>query len=261
MSCPPTDVLLTGGIGDVIALDAHWTAEEKAAVQQLHFATRQGRHLAPLFARMPDYSGLRGFVDWWADANDWWCYLSKDHAVQWGCPIPDHVADRSIWEEFIRIRRGGLKVQQSSFLATKLAELPSGLPGRFAVIVAYTPHNGDDHQAVRNFRRQDWKDTLEWLRRRKLVGVVLNSPCSLPVPRHPRIRDFTGRTTLAEAMEIVNQAEAYCGIDSWASILSALRLPGDRLAILSRHEHLYRWLPEYYPAHQDHDFVNGWIVP
>lgn len=256
------DILLTGGIGDVIALDAHWTLAEKASVQQLHLATRQGRLLAPLFLGNPAYPNLVGVTDWWDyDRNDFFCYLAKDHAVQWGCPIPDHVEDRSIWKEFIRITRNKVPVAGSSFLKHKVADRSPGLPDRYAVVVGYTPNNTERHQRVRNYRPQDWRDTLAWLRRRNLKGVVLNSSCPLPVPGDPDLIDLTGKTTLAEAMEVAKAASAFCGIDSWASILCGLHLPAERMAVLSRNEHLYRNRTIYYPAHEDHGFIRGWILP
>lgn len=260
-----TDWLVTGGIGDVIALDALWTPQEKAAVETIHWGTRCGRLMMPIFARLKEYTSLKSQIDHWDyEQNEVAAYVHADHAKQHGVQLPPHTIDRSIWFEFHRHKLYDVPYQGSSFLSNKLADLSQlGLPERYAVIVPCTPANLDPaHRQLRDYRPQDWANTLQRLRKIGIKGVVVNSPNDMPVPDHPSIIDLTGRTTLAEGIEVVKGCEHYVGIDSWASIVAALvHEDPDRLRVLSRNIHLYSFLRSYYPRHTDWSFASGEIKP
>jgi hypothetical protein len=257
------DMLLTGGIGDVLTIDAHLTAAEKAEITTIQWGTRSGRDLSPIFERLPQYVNLARQIDHWpyGRTDGVACYHHAGQAREFHAAIPADLLDRSVSVEWPRIVRDDIPYHGSSFLETRLAEIRHlGLPEHYAVCTPYTPANHDDHRKIRDYTPQDWADTLDWLRQHHLPAVVVNAPCSAPVPDHQAVINLTGLTTLAEAMEVVKGASAYVGIDSWASILAAMHLPSDKLAVLSRNTYLYGHRRQYYPRFKSWPFID-WEIP
>lgn len=250
-------IFISGGIGDVYVLDGRWTDEERTAIQTIHWATRAGRPMIDLFQQIPHYQAIT-HIDWWdytqTKLN---CYLHLDQFRQiTNIQLGTHVVDRSFWIEFPRFLREDTPFRGSSFLAHKIADRPPALPDRYHLIQPSTHQPLDKaHCHWRSYTGRDWIDTLEWLDRHQVKGVVVNGRPEPNLPDHPDLVDFSGQTTLAQSIEILKGAEGFCGIDSCLSVLACELFDVEHLKVITRNTGYVQHLKLYGAPHTTWPFV------
>jgi hypothetical protein len=258
---PTRDVLITAGLGDFIALESRWDDAFAASLRSIHWASRAYRPMAPILRRLPEYRHVAHVVTydhWHHDGGPVVGILDVGHLrgslKGLGLPAPELPPGLEDWSIIRRFRRG-LPFVGSSPLRHDLADLrPIGLPAAYAVVQADTPWNRPAHRAERRMRPRDVAGCLATLDRWGLPGIVLGGAPGEPVAGLEGLRHLDDATP-AVAIEILKRADAYCGIDSWLSVLAAQRFGPDRLRILSRNVHLWSHLPDYYAPHERFDFV------
>lgn len=250
---------VTGGIGDVMVCTSFLSAKERRQLRRIYWATRATAELMPMMAKLPDFPNLREQTSLWDDFSKLFCFHHIDMFEQiTGTKVPDGAVDWSICHIFRDIEEGRRTFGWCPFLKHKLADI-SGfhLPDRYDVVVASTPHNFPRHRQMRDYTVLDWDATLRRLRSRNMKGVVVNSVGGGRVPTDNRLVNLTGKTTLAEAIEILKdpRCQGYCGIDSCLATLACQIHQPDDLRILSRHDHYYRWRHAYCAPHTSFPFV------
>lgn len=145
----------------------------------------------------------------------------------------------------------------SAFIRQPLGTISHDLPERFVFIHPSTPFNTPTVRSYRDLRPTEWDTILEALDSKDLVGVVINSPNNDPRPKHPRLLDLTGKTSLTEAIEILKRAQAYWGIDSNFSILAAELFGPEDLWVRTRNDYLVVRAHAYYAPQTSFQ----WLVP
>jgi hypothetical protein len=240
----PLSVLVTGGVGDWMALDSLMPPEEKERVEAAYYACPKSHLIEPLWARLPNYPRLTKHV-----------HLNTHGAVYFDAEavrrevggLPAHVADWSIVKVFPR--KPGYA--GSSLLHYPLAA-PREIGAPYVVVVprsrAYATWGG------RDFDERDWADCLKTLERSGLMGVVVEYDRG-PIPDSPLLVDLQGKTRLAEAVELLKGARGYIGIDSCLSVLAAKLFPANRLAIKGVNSHAYDWAKVYYAPWRSFPFL------
>jgi hypothetical protein len=248
--CPdrqaPTSVrgiLLTGGIGDLFAVEGMMPAEFRASLEAVYYAAPAAKELRELMRDLPGYPRLRHHITLPTGKATHYHQRSVERKTG---KMPPGVEDWSIGAIFGR----RLPYAGSSFLAHRLADIGPP-PGPYVVVV---PHSTWGSWADRNFSDADWRVCLDFLDRHGLTGVVLCRE-TLPVPSHPRLLDWQGRTTIRESVEVLKAAAGYVGIDSNLSVLAAKLFPPARLSIKGHGGWLTSNLASYYAPHQTFPFV------
>lgn len=258
---PWRHVLITAGLGDFVALESRWDEAFAASLHTIHWASRAHRPLRPILEQLPEYAHVRHEVvhdHWHHDGGPVICAIDHNHLrgilqrlgkPDW--PLPPGCEDWSIAWRF----RRGLPYFGSAFLAHALADVSRfGLPPAYAVVQADTPWNRPQHRAERRYTATDAAATVRILGRWRLPGVVLGGEPGQRVPGLEGLIHLED-TTPAEAIEVLKGASAYCGIDSWLSVLAVQLFPVARLRILSRNYHLWRHRADYYAPHTSWPFV------
>lgn len=247
------EVLLTGGLGDVIAIESFWTDEMRQSLETIYLATPAGKGIIELFNSLPNYPKLKGAISLWDDWSNFKMILNK-----WGLlyslsqtyedyPTLDQVEDWSFLEVFKKFKKGKLPYQGSSFIKHELTAIPE-LPERFALI---HPQTTDRYE--RMFTEQDWEFTLHWLEDRQLQGVVVGQgrdDCDA------RLLNLVNRTSLVEAIEVTKRAHAFIGMDSLFSVLASKVVPKDRFIVKTTQQaNLEMWAPFYYAPMSSVEFL------
>lgn len=242
-------VLVTGGIGDVFAVESFLTDEQRKAVKKVYYATRAAGSLIGVWPPGAEHVVL------YDDFDDLlFAFHSKaEVAFHLDSPPEDwpRTTDWSIIGAFDRLQHS--PCNGSGFLRDDRDLSAFDLPERYVVVF---PHSDNDPKMTdRNFTKEDWDETAAFLNDKGLRGVVLGTS-GRPAPTCWTFIDLIGKTTLAESLTILKGAAGYVGIDSCLSVLAA-KLFGEMICVKSRSEHVHRWKHVYYAPHTEFDFVCG----
>lgn len=252
-------VFLTGGIGDIFAVESFLTDVERESLVGIYYATSKQKMIEELWRSLPNYPNLKVHSNVWSDFSAFWCFCSLGDCCKFlknknvkEDPNLSRVRDLSIIPFFERVKRGQFKYNNSSFLIHKLCDVNHlQLPERY---VAVCPYSSDKRLAGRDFSSHDWSECLAHLKQLGVVGVVLNQGDDA-VPVSEQLVDMTNKTTIVEAVEVLKGAEGYVGIDSSLSVLAAKLFKYPRLMIKSINNHCYQNISCYYAPCDQADFL------
>ena len=240
---PGKKILLTAGIGDAIALEAMLIPKEREELTEIHYACPAAKEVSLLFRSLPGYPNLKTHV---LHPTGDKAHYSRASVEAVTGPLPG-VEDWSI----NRIFPQGRPFTSSSLLAGRLADVK--LPSRPYVVVSAASTWG--RWPGRDLDAEDWKTCLGILEKRDLLGIVLLRE-RRPVPVHPRLLDWQGRTDICESVEVVKGAVGYLGIDSCWSVLAAKLFPASRMWIKSNSGHFRDNIRAYMAPHKELSFVS-----
>lgn len=255
---PPWSMLLTGGIGDVFAVESLLTGEERDGLETVYYACPSAKEIVSLMQtlsmRTQLYPRLLNHVVLPTGKTTHYSIESVRKAVG---GLPAGVRDFSIGKVFKQKRT----YTGSSFLNTPLASISrsvlTALEARsFVVIVP-----GSDWGKLppgRDFDTTDWRRCVEFLRERNLAGVVLRKECHpLPEASADVLVDLQGKTSIQEAVEVLKCADGYLGVDSCLSVLAVKLFSTARVAVKSIRPHLAATKQWYYLPRTSFDFITG----
>jgi hypothetical protein len=224
------------GTGDFFNVESLWSVEKKASLEVI-------------FHAFPDCPGSKALI-----------FAMKS------CPTYQHVEHRAL--AYPTERPPGvyptlrdhaighlLTFHGSAFLEDRL-KVQEGFypPVEFDVVVPSTPKNGPN--CGRWIRPEEWTAVIARLEERETYGLIINSPGGKSiVPKHPRLIDWTGRTTLPQAIEILKRAQGYIGVDSCLAILAAQLFKSADLWVRTNNPYIFDspWL--HYPPQTDYSFL------
>lgn len=213
-------VLVTGGIGDFLTVEAVLPPEERDRLEAVYYAAPAAAEIEQLWRALPNYPRLKRHVRLPTGSTTLYSLADVERAV--GPLLPSGVRDLSIGHVFAR----KLPYCGSSFLTHPVAS-PDRPSRPYAVVV---PRSTWFAPKGRNFDADDWSACTEALEVYDLLGVVLSRERG-QLPAHPRLIDRQGSASILEAVELLKGAAGYLGIDSWASVLAAKMFPAHRLAV------------------------------
>jgi hypothetical protein len=251
----PMEVLFTGGIGDVIALESCWTEEERDSLTRIYWATRSAKPAKELFENSNRYRQVEHFV---FPTPREVTYFNAD-GVRRDHPLPEGVQDWSILARFGDDRRPCLG---STFLNE-----PEGRPARcrpparfclpsgYVVVQHQTPLNDDSQRAERDLDGQEWDRILSRSENLDLYVVVLNSIDASPPPEHERVFNLVGQTTMAESLAILRGAEGYWGIASSLCVAASQLFEPDCLWVKGPETWLWLNRYTYFAPHTSFPFL------
>lgn len=251
-----TSILLTGGLGDVLAIEAFFSDGLRNKLQTICYATHKSALIQSCFKAVPTYTAEPIIV--WSDFKNFWCFYSKaEIQAKLGsrrAPVEFYMAqDYSINAVFPRIRTKDLAYNGSSFVNHTLADISHfALPKLYLTV---SPYSSDKRNAERDFKEDDWNDLLRYARQHALPLVVLNDKQE-KIPADPLITNLSCKTTVVQALEVVKQGCGYVGIDSSVSVIAAKVFTKDRLAVRSRNGHCYNNQDIYYAPQTDFSFIS-----
>lgn len=238
-------ILITGGIGDAITLEAMMPPEFREKLTAIYYACPAAREISQLWQALPGYPRLQHHVILPTGSRSLYSRADVERATSQ--QLPQAVEDWSIARIFPQAR----PYAGSSLLAKTLDPITPW--ERYVVVV---PTSSWGRWADRDFSPKDWAGVLRLLERHGMRGLVLTKERAERLPQHPALIDVRGLKSITEAAELVKAAQGYLGIDSWASVLAAKCLPAGRLSVKSVWPHLYQWQHVYYAPRRDFRFVH-----
>jgi len=242
-------IFLSGGIGDIFAIDSLLTNEIKKDIKTIYYGTKHASIFQKLLQKVPEYDIKNHFVVW----NESFIYKSEYSLTDIGFL---ESTDFGIFAIFPQVLSGHLHYNKSSWLMHKLCEIKVDLPEDYIVICPYT---GNKSGAIRNFTDADWRETLNFLEKRNIKGVILNEIFDGPIPNHPNLIDYSSQTDILESIEILKKAKYYIGIDSCLSVLAAKLFSADHIAIKVIAKHPVNWKRVYWAPHVEFPFLKSII--
>lgn len=252
-------VVVTGGLGDLITLESHMTAEESGRIERMYLATPAARSIMQLIrdcpAWFPSLEEESVKVMW----NDWGLvralHAKEDlYRLRWDVGSDYREAqDLSIRLSFRDIMSRKIPYTGSQLLRPDAeCSPPAGLPDCYICVHPGTDSN--DYGAGRNMTVEEWVHLVRWLQHTDQYAVVIGSDKQRHV-QSERIVDIQGQTTIAQTIQVLRGATSYIGIDSWLSVLAAQLFGPLDLTIKSVNQHLYIYKRLYYTPHRVYPFI------
>ena len=227
-------ILFTGGLGDILAVEARMTDTEKYAVREIYLATpgakfiRQALSYHHLWSKYPITEVLtREQIFQYSPSK--YCIHSLNELIN-TCQIarvripPNGVVDMGIVRIFSEIRSGRRPWNQSGFAFPRY---------KCDIACDFTTTSGDHRIQNRNFTEPEIIKVKEYADKNKLSLIELGE----------------GKTTFDEYVGYVNGCREFIGVDSAASILAVMdkvTFPEKKVFIRSNNPAWYAHRMEWY---------------
>jgi hypothetical protein len=263
---PSAAIFVSGGIGDVLAVESFMSEEERTNLKTIYYATKKSTEIKELFSSFSNYTNLKHHEVIWSDFSTFWCFFSKGECIDKmrnaGMQIPtglQKAKDISITQTFPDIISGNKSFVGSSALKHRIADISKfNLPESYLVTC---PFSTDKRIKTRDFSSTDWNNLLEYLKVVNLKSVVINCGND-ESPNSDRLINLSNKTTIPEAIEILKGSKAYVGIDSWLSVLAAQIFSWPYLMIKSNNRHcIDNWRAYFSPQTTTNFLVHTIVVP
>jgi hypothetical protein len=257
-----SSIFLTGGIGDIFAVESFLTNEQKKKINTIYYATNKKEYIEKLFCAptlSEYYPNLKNHCVLWDDFSNFWCFYSIEDYVKKSnnkSNIVQNSIDLSILKVFDDIKSNRIRYNESVFLKAKLANIDYlNLPQDYLTIL---PYSTDKRLLARDFTKKDWQNVINNLQYKNLKGVVINSGQD-NVPKNENIIDLSNKLDILEAVEVLKNSKGYLGIDSWLSVLAAKLFDDPNLQIKSLNNHCYDNAYCYYAPKKNFNFITKHI--
>ncbi len=221
-----SSLFLTGGIGDVFAIESYFSDETRKNLDTIYYGTRQHKIIQEAFSGVSNiFPNLKNHIVSWSDFSNFWAFYSKlDCARKMssnGIPVSHDFhqsADWSISKIFNDIKRNKKTYNGCSFLKQKPINISRFLlPAEYVVIC---PYSTDKRLSDRDFSARDWQAVQYYLEKSGYQGVVLNSGNDT-IPNCKCLTNISNQTSILESIEILKSSKFYIGIDSCMCVLAA----------------------------------------
>lgn len=255
------EILITGGVGDAMAVESLMTDEERQSINCIFYATRAAQPCIELFTNLSTFPNLKKQLLLWKDFTKIFGFNVKQHLIDKLCAyqpndlqdvvktLMEQIDDYSIGKIFYEER----KYTYSSFVKVNLACIKKfNLPESYYCIC---PYSGNDKRDIRrDFDHSDWETIINFLKSKNTSGVIVNSGNEY-IHDHPLLINLNNKTTIREAVEVVKAAKGYVGIDSAFSVIATKVCKPENILIKSLNVHCYRWAHIYYAPQENFDFI------
>lgn len=246
-------ILLTGGIGDVFALESHWPRHLYAEPLTIYLATPRAAPIQSLLAaRLGSLVRLR-IVDCWLPCFGVPCFVSLGqvlyHYRHHGIEPPEGLADAVDWSIFVRfpeILKGQHQYHGSAWLAGVDPYRTCG-----HVVCCPESHTGITTKTLNEAERHA---IAKYAEAANTIVFVLNDK-PIDFPRSAYVHNLSGHTTLAESIEILAGASGYIGVDTCLSVLAAQLFDAERLLIKTHSANCVAHAAVYFAPHTNFTFL------
>lgn len=249
-------ILITGGLGDFLAIDSFLSRKQKKRITTICLATRAAKYIKNLFNKKNSfYERLESIQILDYDFSQIGAFHSKKEAKE-----KIILEDQNFWEnlydgsmsnifELAKICK--MEYHQSSFLdfSTNLEKF--NLPKDYIFIL---PNSKNLVNSQRNFDYFDWSELLVYLKNKNLKGVCIGDE-KIEIPNDDSLINLQRKTGIIESIEILKNARGYIGIDSWASVLATKVFKENDLYIKSNSNNCYRWAHIYFRPYEEYNFI------
>jgi hypothetical protein len=253
------NIFLSGGIGDIFAIESFIPDEHKDNIKSIYYATQKYKTIIECFNILPVYHNLKNHINVWSDFSKFWCFhhkqgcISKLKAAQ-KTILPGLTAatDYSIMKIFSEINSKHIKYNKSSWIAYPVSDITHiKKPESYWCVC---PYSTDKNIKERDFSKEDWDKLIRLLENSDDHAIILNQGVDVS-PIHPLLIDMSNKTTIGESIEILKSAKGYIGIDSCLCVLASKIFQYPNLIIKSMNNHLYNNKHIYFAPQNSFNFL------
>lgn len=249
------NVILTGGIGDVIAVESFVFKKYHNKIDNVFLATRGYKEIELLLKTVyPEINIINLFPKF---PDEFYAFMTAKQVLDYlydndyynigviGLQKSDNVlVDLSIYPIFNKIKNGELKYDESSFIIKKLNPLNNfDLPNEYVSVI--TTSNRDPYHKARgrNLTTDEIQNVVDVCKKNEIKGVCVYCNCIKPHNDLIHIKN----STMLESLELVKNSVGYIGIDSWLSVIGGYVFNNKNIKIKSFNQHAFDNRECYYP--------------
>ena len=126
----PERIFLSGGIGDIFAVESFLSDQDRAQMTTIYYGTNKREPITKLWKSLPNYPNLKNHHALWDDFSKFWCFFSLQDCIfkmeQARMAQPQKiraVRDLSIIPFFDKIKKGDILYNNSSFILHSVANI------------------------------------------------------------------------------------------------------------------------------------------
>lgn len=238
-------ILITGGIGDFIALEPY-ILSNRTGISQIYLATRGSEEITEIIRKAYAEITVKNIVPVFPRHK--YSFISYEDCFSYmrekKLRIPADFTtcqDCSILKIFPQIEKKSLDYMPSRLLHNQFVNTKNfNLPEKYVAMVSASLRDATHASRGRNLFPHEIANLREKI---KMPIVCVYCECKQP---HPDIIHLP-KTTIFESIEIVKGAHGYVGIDSWLSVIAGWVFKENRIAVKCINEHGIRNKNCYWP--------------
>jgi hypothetical protein len=252
------NILITGGIGDFIALESFLSLEYIRGIKKVYLASPRSHLILELMQQLSLWKDKEIIIISW-DLTITPQIKDLQHLeLVTGQTLPSDVVDLSIAVFFkpsiLESYRG------SSFLNETFACRDFELPESF-ILIAPSSTVRERHVGT-DILPNEWSNIFSYLEQTDQYAVVVGSfDQDYPIPQHSRLTNLVGKTNIGETIEVLKRSNGFIGVDSFLSVLAVKLFSDDRVLIKSINSFLAFNKKYYYMPRRDYSFINVCVFP
>ena len=251
-------IIITGGIGDFLALDHMFKFSEN---NNIIFICKQGKILKKLFEEIPFLQNKYFYIDFDFDnilkkpgfngKNELYEFIPQIKKYFYNIKVIDigeyfQIFTKNIDSMISNYNQYYNKIMQSIILPD--IKIKFNLPKTYAIICPYTEDNRiwcvnckHIHEEVkycdltRNFSKLDFENTIKFLKNNNIIGVLISLK-AIDI-KHKNIINLSTKTTLLESIEITKQAKYYIGVDTFLATITTRIIKEKNIIIKCNNNH------------------------
>ena len=248
-------LLITGGLGDFLAVDSFFSKEQKSKIKKIILASRAANYIKTLFNEKNHYyKNLKKVQILDYNFHKQPSFHGKEEArekIKMSKSFWENVYDGSISNIFKIIRAKKFRYQESSFLDYNISIKKFNLPSNYILILPFSTNQVND---FRNFDDDDWKFIESYLRFNNKIGVCVGTE-NKKIPDNKYLINLIKQTSTLESIEILKKSNGYIGIDSWISVLAPKLFNKNNVYIKSNSKHCYRFSSIYFKPFKNNSCI------
>jgi len=249
------DVIITGGIGDFVAIEPFLFKKYYNKIGNVILATRGFKEITTLLKlSYPELNIINLFPEF---PNNFYAFILGDDVLNYlydnnyfnrGILEFDRsdndVIDFSIFKIFQLIKNGYLDFNESVFTTKIYTDISRfNLPNEYISVVT-TSNRDPIHKARgRNLTEFEIERIVDYCNKIDVVGVCVYCNCANPNKKLIHLQNITP----IESLEVVKNSNKYLGIDSWLSVIAGYKFDYDDIKVKCFNPHGLNNRDCYYP--------------
>jgi hypothetical protein len=249
------DVIITGGIGDFVAIEPFLFKKYYHRIDNVILATRGYKEITSLLTiAYPNLNIINIFPEF---PNNFYAFVLADNVLNFLYNndyfsrgvlefqrSDNTIIDFSIYKIFQSIKSGYLKFNGSVFTDNKFIGLDKFKLPQDYISVVTTSNRDPKHKAMgRNLTELEIESVIDYCDEIGMQGVCVYCNC---LNKNKKLIHLENITPI-ESLEVVKNSKKYIGIDSWLSVIAGYKFDNSDIKIKCFNPHGLDNRDCYYP--------------
>jgi len=239
--CRPKKILITGGLGDIFAIESYFPETWYTSVQKIILATRAAPFVIDFFEKkiIPFVNAQIDVIE--TDFTHPICDM-KEFISRTNYRDTENLTDCSISKIFNLIITKKMRYKGSSIIKNLNVDISKfDLPKKFVLICPITNH---DKKNPRYFDIKERREINSFLKKEGIKGVIIHNE-KYEFSKEIDAIDLSGKTNVEESIEIMKKASGFISVDSAFTVLACQIFNVENILIKSSSKHYDTWIKPY----------------